>query len=236
MSETYLNASISNDDDSLKVPGYNLFRADHPSNTKRGGVCIFYRNSLPLKILGIHYLQERINFEIMIGGKLCRFISLYRSPNQSQDDFESFTNNFELNIDAVTANNPFLTVVHGDFNIKSNLWFKGDKTSYEGSKIDAIASQFGFQQLINEPTHFVADFSSCIDLIFTSQPNLVMESGVHSSLHPNCHHQITYAKFNLKVYYPPPYEREIWHYGKANADHIRKAINEFPWGRSFETF
>ena len=75
LSETYLNASIPNDDVSLDVPGYNLFRADHPSNTKRGGVCIYYRNSLPLKIIGIHYLQECINFEIMIGGKLCRFVS-----------------------------------------------------------------------------------------------------------------------------------------------------------------
>ena len=155
-------------------------------------------------------------------------------PNQLQDDFESFPNNFELNTDAVTANNPFLTFALGDFNIKSNLWFKGDKTSYEGSKIDAINSQFGLQQLINEPTHLVPDSFSCIDLISTSQTNLVMESGVHSSLHPNCHHQITYAKFNLKIYYPPPYEQEIWHYGKANADHIRKAINEFPQERSFE--
>ena len=40
LTETYLNTSISNDDDSLEVPGHNLFRADHPSNTKRGGVCI----------------------------------------------------------------------------------------------------------------------------------------------------------------------------------------------------
>ena len=145
----------------------------------------------------------------MIGGKLCSFVSLYCSPNQSQDDFESFANNLELNIDAVTANNPFLTAVLGDFNIKSNLWFKGDKTSYEGSKLDAITSQFGLQKLINEPTHLAADCSSCIDLIFTLQPNLVMESGVHSSLHPNCHHQITYTKINLKIHYPPPYEREI---------------------------
>ena len=115
LSETYLNASSSNDDDSLEVSSYNLFRADHPSNTKRGGVCIYYRISLPLKILGIYYLQECINFEIVIGSKLCRFASLYRSPNQSQDYFESFANNSELNIDAVTANNPFLTIVLGDF-------------------------------------------------------------------------------------------------------------------------
>ena len=56
-----------------------------------------------------------------------------------QDDFESFANNFELNIDAAAANTTFLTVVFGDFFFaKSNIWFKGDKTMYEGSKIDGI--------------------------------------------------------------------------------------------------
>ena len=54
--------------------------------------------------------------------------------------------------------------------------------------------------------------SSCIDLIFTTQPNTLLESGVHHSLDQNCHHQIIFAKFNLKVYYPPPYERKIFHY------------------------
>ena len=73
---------------------------------------------------------------------------------------------------------------------------------YEGSKIDGITCTFRLQQIINEPAHIIGDSSSCTDLIFTSQANLVMESGVLSSLHPNCHHQITYAKFNLKIYYP----------------------------------
>ena len=61
-----------------------------------------------------------------------------------------------------------------------------------------------------------------------------MESGIHPSLHSNCHHQTTYAKFNSKIHYPPLYEREIWHYQKANADQIRKAIKQFPWDRSFK--
>ena len=42
-----------------------------------------------------------------------------------------------------------------------------------------------------------------------------MESDVHSCLHPNCHHQIVFSKINLKICYPRPYEREIWHYEKA---------------------
>ena len=121
LSETYLDSSISNDDDNLKIPGYDLFRADHSSNTERGGVCIYYRNSLPLKVINIQYLHECINFEIRIGGKLCRFVFLYRSPSQSQDDFEAFVNNFELNIDTATTHNTFLTVVLCDFNAKSNL-------------------------------------------------------------------------------------------------------------------
>ena len=106
--------------------------------------------------------------------------------------------NFELNLDKIANKSPYLLVVLGDLNVKSSNWYKNNKTTYEGSKVDAITSQFGLQQLITEPTHILADSSSCIDLLFTSQPNLVIESGVHSSLYQNCHHQGIYAKFNLK--------------------------------------
>ena len=41
ISETYLDSDTSDDDDNLKIAGYNLIRADHPANTKRGGVCIY---------------------------------------------------------------------------------------------------------------------------------------------------------------------------------------------------
>ena len=69
--------------------------------------------------------------------------------------------------------------------------------------------------------------SSCIDLIFSSQPNLLIESGIYLSLHASCHHQITFAKFNLDIAYQPPYERENWHYQKVNIDLIKRAINAF---------
>ena len=233
LSETFLNSDISCDDNNLQLPGFDLIGADHPSNTKRGGVCIYYWNCLALKLLNISYLNECITFVMKLGDKICSFVSLYRSPNQSEDDFENFYNNFELTLDAVSATNPFLIVAIGDFNAKSSNWYTGDTTAFEGSKIEAITSQFGLQQIINKPTHIQGKSESCIDLIFSSQPNLVKSLGIHSSLHQNCHHQIIFAKFNLKVHYPPPYEREVWHFKKANTDHIKRAINEFPWERSF---
>ena len=60
-----------------------------------------------------------------------------------------------------------------------------------------------------------------------------MESGVHPSSYPNYHHQIIFAKFNLKIFYSPLYKRVNWHYQRANADHIRRAINELARDRSF---
>ena len=159
---------------------------------------------------------------------MCSFLCLYRSPSQTQDIFETFADNFELTLDTIVNKNPILIAVLGDFNTKTTNWYKYDINSYDGLKIDTIISQFSLQQIINEPTHLTANSSSCIDLIFTSQPNLVMESGVHSSLHPNCHHQIVFAKINLKICYPPRYEREIWHYEKANADLICRSIDQLP--------
>ena len=145
-------------------------------------------------------MKEWINFEISFGGKTCNFISLYRSPSQSFDTFEDFVDNLEINLDKIANKSPYLLVVLGDFNVKSSHWYKRDKTTYEGSKIDAITSQYGLQQSIKEPTYILTDSSSCIDLLFTFQPNLLMESGVHSSLHQNCHHQIIYAKINCTVF------------------------------------
>ena len=67
----------------------------------------------------------------------------------------------------------------------------------------------------------------------SSQPNYSDESGLHSSLHEHCHHKIIYLKFNLKIYFPPPYEREIWHYQETNIKNIQKAIYQFPWAMRF---
>ena len=194
---------------------------------------MYSKSCLSLKVLDIRFLQESIAFELRIGGKLCSFISLYRPPIQSYDEFVSLLDNFELTLDTLAQKNPFLMVALGDFNAKSSNWYNKDITSDEGRKIEAVTSQYGLRQEINEPTHILNNSTSCIDLIFNSQPNLLIESGVHPSLHPNCHHQIVFAKFNLDIVYPPPYEREIWHYQKANIDLIKRAINSFDWEKAF---
>ena len=187
-----------------------------------------------MRIVDIHFLQECINFHFIIGYKVCHFITVYRSPNQSLGQLNSLIRNLQLNLEKVANCNPFLVVVVGVLNANSLNWCSSDKTNFEEVKIDAPTSQIGLHEIIKNPTRILDNSSSCTDLIFTSQLNLVMELGVHVSLHANCHHQIIHAKFNLKIYCPPPYKRVIWHYQDANADDIRKAaICSFNWKRVF---
>ena len=185
--ETYLDSSASSYDSNLEISGHILVCSDHLSNNNRGVICIYYKSYLTLRILNVQYLQKSICFELNIGDKTCNFLSLYRSPSQSQD-FETFTENLELNLENLVQKDPFLVVAMGDFNAKSSNWFCQDKTNFEGDAIENLTSQFGLHQVIKEPIHILDTSSSCIDLIFTSQPNLIIESGVHSSLHSNCHH------------------------------------------------
>ena len=177
-------------------------------------------------------MEECINFEISFAGKVCNCISSYWSPSQLHDIHEKLADNLEQNLDTIANKNRYLIVVLREFNAKSSNWYKHDKTTYKGSKIEAITSQFGLKQLIQEPIQILSNWSSRIDVVFTSQTNLVMESAVHSPLYENCHHQLVYDKFNLNVWYPPPYEREIWHYQYANIDQIKRAVEQYPRRKS----
>ena len=100
--------------------------------------------------------------------------------------------------------------------------------------LDSDWVHYGLHQLTSDPTHILPNSSSWIDLIFTDQPNLVTDSEVYSSLHLNCHHQITYCKFNLFIEYPPPYERQVSDYKHADTSSIKRSLNQVNWNQLFQ--
>ena len=40
------------------MEGYNLIRADHPDNIKRGGVCLYFKKSLALRKIELSHITE----------------------------------------------------------------------------------------------------------------------------------------------------------------------------------
>ena len=233
ISETFLDTSISSNDPSLVLDGYTIIRADNPMDLKKGGVCIYFKQTLPLNVLNITQLKECLVAEILYNNKKCFLVTLYRSPSQSDIEFDDFITNLELLIDNIYNLNPYFLILLRDFNAKLKKWKPDDIDTKEGSRIDGVASSFALTQIISGPTHILANSSSCIDLIFTNQPDLVINSGIHSSIHPNCHHQIIHAEIDFKIFFPPPYERRIWHYKRADCEGIKGCIFNFDWEAAF---
>ena len=74
------------------------------------------------------------------------FQILYKSTNLSQDQFVTFSENREHNIDSIQAVNHFLLVITGTFNTKTQNLYNCSKTNFEGSKFDGLTNSFGLQQ------------------------------------------------------------------------------------------
>ena len=58
LSGNYLNHDTLSENDNLKIPDYKLIRVDHPSYQKRGGICIYHKDFLPVKVNDISCLKE----------------------------------------------------------------------------------------------------------------------------------------------------------------------------------
>ena len=70
LSETFLDSSFNSLDDRINIEGYNLLRADHPNDNKRGGVCMYFKEHLPiLRRDDLCNLPECLVTEIRMGKK-----------------------------------------------------------------------------------------------------------------------------------------------------------------------
>ena len=66
LSETYLDTSYYSDDNQLDLAGYNIIRPDNPHNIKTR-VCIYYWETLPVKVINVNILNECVVCELSFG-------------------------------------------------------------------------------------------------------------------------------------------------------------------------
>ena len=52
----------------------------------------------------------------------CIIGTVYRSPSQNSDEFESFLSNFEFVLQDISNRNPYLTLLLGDYNSRNTKW------------------------------------------------------------------------------------------------------------------
>ena len=174
--------------------------------------------------------------ELNSGRKQIFFTVLYRSPafNHASPEFLDFLSNVTNLYSKIKNENPYASFFTGDYAGHSQFWWPDGDTTAEGREIENLLSSLGLFQHISEPTNFEPNKKpSCIDLVITDQPKL--DSGTRASLDSVCHHQITYCTVNFNIPPPPPFERRIWHYHRADTTLLKRSMCRFPWVQHLNT-
>ena len=128
---------------------------------------------------------------------------LYRSPAFSHTSpvFNVVLSNFINLYSKIIRENTYASFFSGDFNGHSQFWWPDGDITSEGREIENLISPLNLSQLISEPTNFAPNKNpSCIDLVETDQPKLVLDCGTRASLDSFCHHEITYCKVNFNIH------------------------------------
>ena len=130
-------------------------------------LCVYVRNNVfskrrhDLELPNIECLWEKFLSKRKLIG------TFYRPPNLTNAILSSIEDSiglaFETNISNILITNDF------------NLNILKDNSS---RKVRDLCQQFNFEQIINEPTHFMENSSSLIDLILTSNRSTILLSGV----------------------------------------------------------
>ena len=177
-----------------------MLQSDNPSNIKRGGVCMFYKDYLPvIRRDDLCALTECIVVEVNLGTKSLFFTCSYRSPSQTVDKLESYCQSLHLTLTNIDDTSPFFSVFIGDFNVRCTKWWAAD--------IDS-KGYFNFDGRICTIDFFSGGCSS-IDLIFCNKSELISEYGIDYCLFQTCHDNLIFGKINAKIPVPPAYSRRF---------------------------
>ena len=171
LNETWLNSSWT--DSELQTEGYNLIRNYRPDSQCGGGTAIYFSTELT----GRHRPDlstsepEAVRLELRSPNNSRTLIcSIYRPPN---NDLEVFKTNIEGVLDKISTERANI-ILAGDLNED----MKGKRLTTQAKGLNQLFNIYQLKQLIKEPTRKTEHTSSLIDLVYTSEVEKIVASGV----------------------------------------------------------
>jgi len=228
ISESALTNKI--DDKKIEIEGYDTARYDLIDEDTHGGVLIYFRQDLSVKQrTDLNVPTYTIVLELSISRKKVFCIVTYRKFGQTITESETYLEKLNEIMEQIRLETPYCTFLLGDVNGHNKKWYQGDKSDKIGQSIQEIFDNFGFTQMVNQPTYLINNCKTLVDIFATNQPNLVTSNEIHPSQHEKCHHQVNFVKINLKCIAPDPIKRFIWHYSRGDFESMRRSAFQFDW-------
>ena len=178
LSETIINNSVRDEDIYIEGFSKEVFRSDHQSGDKRVVYVFTLKKLFPLNVERIWKVCKKLSLLRQLYVAKIFFVAIYRSPNQSSEEFDLFQENLQNIIDNIKDLRPHCVILTGDFNCRSNQWWPGDKNLPEGIALDDLFESYDMTQLIDQPTNVEPRGISCVDLIVTDHKAFIHHSTI----------------------------------------------------------
>ena len=236
LTETWLSKEHL-DNEILPDSKYKIFRKDrskrsHPPDphnnkfrTKGGGVLIAIRTDIDIECekINVSSKAEMMSVSLKSGNTNYCLTVCYRVGTLGKENLKEI----ELHLGNVVSRKKFQThFVVGDFNFPDINWSASSASTELGHNFLELFNNFGFMQMINQPTH---EKGRTLDLIFSNTVRAIENVTVlaKNEICSSDHFGITFdikMKFKIKVE-----KRKIYNYKKANWQNLNDDLKSVRW-------
>ena len=85
---------------------------------------------------------------------------VFRSSSEDSFEFQFFLSNFEKVLSYTASFKSLVTIILGDFNVRSSVFWTRENTITEEIQLESFTTVPGFHQLISQPTYLLPQNSS----------------------------------------------------------------------------
>ena len=131
--ESCLTSDIMNENIFIEGFAADPLRADKSVNIRNGGVCLYFKEDLPItQRCDLETLPETIVAEVKLNRKKIFLVLSYCHPTLTKEDFDNYTTGLENIYKNINKENPAITIITGDFNARSPLFWENDNENSHG--------------------------------------------------------------------------------------------------------
>ena len=220
VSETWFNSSVHNNE--INISGYRVVRL-HRALRSGAGVCAYVRSSLKVNILRDITLISDDGFQQLwftVQHKKLRSLDIcvaYRPPDVSLVSFAS----------ELTSTYSQAAMLGKDIIILGDLNCNVFADSTEAHVLKDVISMLNLTNLISSPTRVTDKSATLIDVMLTSNADLVKSSGVLRTLISD--HYLVHCTLNLKLPKDKPVTITARSYKNFDVYEFFDDVSKVPW-------
>lgn len=225
LTETWLHTDIADSEIFPDHPDLRIYRCDR-SGRRGGGALIGVTGGVISRPVSIFSRLEAVWVSIQCSFKHVLLGVYYRPP----DADSSFSDYLQDDLSALTAAYPtYPIILFGDFNFPTINWHDSLPFCSKGTQICRnfidVCLGFNLRQLVSLPTRVSPSGSSILDLVLTTNPELIVQP--LSCFDGVSDHKALHCCLNIQPPKPVLVKKKIRLYDKGNYEQINFCLSNY---------